>query len=93
MSDYTPTTEEVERASARYLGTARFYAWLAEYTAGVVREAEARALEEAGGDVEGIKNAARNGMNEFGPYPWHAAEGVSAWLRARAAEIRERKSE
>lgn len=52
--------------------------------ASVERAAAEKALEGAAEDVEGIKNAARDGMNKFGPYPWHAAEGVADWLRARA---------
>lgn len=106
MSDYVPTIDEVRDryADARVgigewtrfdesvnLAVEEAYAEFDRMIAEVERAAAERALEGAAEDVEGIKNAARDGMNKFGPYPWHAAEGVADWLRARAAEIREGK--
>lgn len=59
----------------------RFDRWLADYTAEVVREAEARALEEVADVLGGFAGTILN------------AESASDIVRARAAEIRERKSE
>lgn len=92
MSEYTPTTEEVRRCygdihcSDLDAGSlenhvcpeeADFNRWLAD----VERAAAARALEEVADVLGGFAGTILN------------AESASDIVRARAAEIRERKSE
>ena len=63
--------------------------WSAQHGAvsEIERAAAARALDRVGQDSR-LTDAARDGMNQHGPFPWCAAEGVGEFLRARAAEIR-----
>ena len=102
MSEYTPTPNEA-RADFITLRTRNFDAYQvgrsltseqefygAQYDrmiAAIEREAAARALDRVGQDSR-LTDAARDGMNQHGPFPWCAAEGVGEFLRARAAEIR-----
>lgn len=79
MSEYTPMTEDVRRTYTICRGgrvsVPEFDRWLTE----VVREAEARALEEAADVLAGYAGTILN------------AESASDIVRARAAEIREGK--
>lgn len=89
MSEYTPSVERVRRgwihhrrlvtrSKARGSGE-EFDRMIAE----VAREAEARALEGAANDL-------RRPGTGAGYDAW--ASGVGDWLRARAAEVREGKT-